>query len=238
MSLLERLSVTARKPFYVAYYRWLFGRRFPGAAAAARAVRRFEERTQRGDISVSASQWDDEYKAGRWRYLAQNEELARYDRVVELLERRAPGGSVLDIGCGEGLLRDRLRARGYTRFLGVDIAEEAVRAARQVTDDRAEFVVASAETYTPDGRFDAVVFNECLYYFDDPLAVVERYLGSLTGRGVVVVSMWSARRSRAIQRLLRRRLTMLEETPVAGTRGAWLVSAFSPIIAREPGRGA
>jgi 2-polyprenyl-3-methyl-5-hydroxy-6-metoxy-1,4-benzoquinol methylase len=223
----RRLAVTARKPLYVAYYRFLFGRRFPGRAAIDRVVRRFEEDTRRGDIPLSRDEWESEYREGRWSYLASADETPRYTRLVELLTRLVPGGAVLDVGCGEGLLRDRLRPHGYRRFVGVDLSEEAVRAARAQADDRDQFVVAPGETFTPDERFDAVVFNECLYYFDDPVAVVERYRPFVTENGVVLVSMFRARRSSAIQRLLRAALPVLDETKVSTERGVWMVTAFA-----------
>jgi 2-polyprenyl-3-methyl-5-hydroxy-6-metoxy-1,4-benzoquinol methylase len=226
MKVLRRLSVTARKPFYIVYYRFLFGRRYPGSAAANRFVRRFEEDTRRGDIPVSQREWEGEYRDGRWSYLRGDEETPRYTRLVELLGRRAPAGAVLDVGCGEGLLRDRLGAEGYRRFVGVDLSEEAVRIARSRPDARAEFAVAAAETYAPTECFDAVVFNECLYYFDDPLAVVERYAEAVAGGGVIVVSMFRARRAKAIQRLLRASLPLVEESEVRTARGTWMVSAF------------
>ena len=34
---------------------------------------------------------------------------------------------------------------------------------------------ADAAEYESDERFDVIVFNECLYYFDDPLALVRKY---------------------------------------------------------------
>jgi SAM-dependent methyltransferase len=233
VSLLRRLGVTARKPFYIAYYRFLFGRRYPGSAAADRFIRRFEQSTRRGDIPVSQAEWEDEYREGRWSYLGGDQETPRYVRLVEVLRRLAPGGSVLDIGCGEGLLRDRLRPHGYRRFVGVDLSEEAVRVARAKDDPDASFVVAAAETFAPRERFDAVVFNECLYYFDDPLAVVERYRrDALAQGGAIVVSMFRARRSSAIQRRLRRALPAIEESEVRGPRGVWMVSAFGTPAAR------
>jgi SAM-dependent methyltransferase len=226
MSVGRRLAVTARKPLYIAYYGVLFGRSFPGRAALDRFVRRFEEDTHRGDIPLSRDEWESEYREGRWSYLASADETPRYVRLVELLTRFAPNGAVLDIGCGEGLLRDRLGPNGYRRFVGVDLSEEAVRTARAAGDPRAEFVVTPGETYTPTERFDAVVFNECLYYFDDPIAVVERYREFLADGGVILVSMFRARRSSAIQRLLRAALPVLDEGAVSSERGTWMVTAF------------
>ena len=48
-----------------------------------------------------------------------------YDMIMELIP---PGASVLDLGCGSGELLSRLRARGHTRLVGVELDEEAVLA--------------------------------------------------------------------------------------------------------------
>jgi 2-polyprenyl-3-methyl-5-hydroxy-6-metoxy-1,4-benzoquinol methylase len=74
-----------------------------------------------------------------------------------------PGGSLLDVGCGEGVLQRRLRALGYARYLGIDSSEEAIARAQTERDARTEFRCADAETYMPQDRFDVIVFNEVLY---------------------------------------------------------------------------
>src|SRR2546423_12002448 len=103
------------------------------------------------------------------------DELARYAVIAGYLRHLKPGGSVLDVGCGEGLLADHLRPFGYARYLGVDLSETAVRQAAGRVDERTAFTAADAESYVPAGRWDAIVLNESVYYFRDPLGTVRRY---------------------------------------------------------------
>jgi 2-polyprenyl-3-methyl-5-hydroxy-6-metoxy-1,4-benzoquinol methylase len=73
---------------------------------------------------------------------------------------------------------------------GVDWSNEAVELARQGDYERAVFIPASIDEGVPDGRYDAIVFNEVLYYLPQPLVTVERYARFLTDGGSMFVSMW------------------------------------------------
>ena len=221
-----KLSHLSWKLLYLFHYRFLFGRAYPGSARIARGLRALEQRTGRGDVPVSREEWERQYAGGGWEFLRGTDELARYGVLVAYLHHLHPGGSVLDVGCGEGLLRDRLAPLGYSRFVGIDLSAAAVEAASRRADPRASFEAADAERYTPSGRFDAVVFNECLYYFEDPIGAVRRYLGFLAEGGTLVVSMFRSRRATAIQRQLEAELALLEKVYVSNRKGTWVVSLF------------
>jgi SAM-dependent methyltransferase len=86
---------------------------------------------------------------------------------------------VLDVGCGDGTLYRRLRSHGYSRYVGIDLSPRAVALAAA----DARFCMADATAYRPEGPFDAIVFNEILYYLHQPVAEVARYAESLAGGG-------------------------------------------------------
>lgn len=220
------LARRAFKLFYLAYYRFLFGRRFPGAARAERWVRSWEHETGRGDAPVSKDTWEEQYQKGGWEFMRRLDELPRYSVLSGYLRHLKPGGAVLDVGCGEGILRDEMRIHGYARWVGVDIAETAVARARETADDRATFLAANAEEHTPDGRFDAIVFNECVYYFENPIGTVERYRTFLELGGVILVSMFRSRRADVIRERLKAALPLVEEVELVHRKGTWVVSVF------------
>ena len=184
--------------------------------------------------------WEEEYDGGVWDYLAGEEEATRYRAILELLDDALPSpaepgardterGAVLDLGCGEGVLVDFLRAAGGSegcRYTGVDLSERAIEAARAARGDQlTRFVVADAEAWEPGPeRFDAIVLNECLYYFHEPLETLRRYLGALAPGGVVVISMYEAPRTIALARALDRHLPPLATLRLAGPPGAWRIS--------------
>jgi 2-polyprenyl-3-methyl-5-hydroxy-6-metoxy-1,4-benzoquinol methylase len=104
------------------------------------------------------------------------DELPRYSIIAGYLQYLKPGGSVLDVGCGEGLLQQRLGLSGYSKYVGIDISETAINEASSRQDEKTSFICADAVTYTPNELFDVIVFNEALYYFDEPLKMVGKYI--------------------------------------------------------------
>ena len=217
------LGRRAFKPVYILYYRLLFGRRFPFYERLAARVHAWELATGRGDAPVAKEVWEAQYGSGGWEFMRGLDEVARYSVIAGFLHHLKPGGSVLDVGSGEGLLADHLRPFGYARYLGVDLSEAAVRQADGRTDERTSFIAADAESYAPPGRWDAIVFNECVYYFKDPLGTVRRYEAFLEDGGVFIVSTFRSRRADVIVRRLLAGYRLLEETAVSNRKGTWVV---------------
>jgi SAM-dependent methyltransferase len=222
------LARKAFKPVYLFYYRFLFGRRFPFAERLAARVRAFEAATGRGDAPLSKDAWEEQYRKGGWEFMRRLDEVARYSVIAGFLHHLKPGGSVLDVGSGEGLLADHLRPFGYSRYLGVDLAETAIRQAAGRQDAKTAFAAADAESYQPPDRWDAIVFNECVYYFDDPVGSVRRYEAFLEEGGVFIVSTFRSRRADVIVKRLLETYRLLEETAVTNRKGTWVVRVLAP----------
>jgi len=228
----------AFKPVYLLYYRFLFGRRFPFADRLAVRVRAFEASTGRGDAPLGKEVWEEQYRKGGWEFMRRLDEVARYSVIAGYLHHLKPGGSVLDVGSGEGLLADHLRPLGYSRFLGVNLSDAAIAQAAGRRDAKTSFLAADAEAYTPPGRWDAVVFNECVYYFNDPVGSVRRYEAFLEEGGVLIVSTFRSRRADVIVRRLLASCRLLEETAVSNRKGTWVVRVLAPTPSPEPATAA
>lgn len=111
---------------------------------------------------------DAEYAKGKWEYLRDVSEFPRFSVVVGYCSYFKHGGKILEVGCGEGLLQERLCPEQYSRYVGLDISAEAIKRAEHKANDKITFIQGDASTYTFAERFDVVVFNECLEYFADP----------------------------------------------------------------------
>jgi SAM-dependent methyltransferase len=218
----------AFKPVYIVYYRFLFGRRFPGSEWLAARVRAWEAATGRGDAPVGKEVWEEQYREGGWDFMRRLDEVARYSVIAGFLHHLKPGGAVLDVGSGEGLLADHLRPFGYSRYLGVDLSEAAVRQAAGRVDAATAFTAADAETWVPPAGWDAIVFNECVYYFNDPVGTVRRYEAFLAPDGVVIISTFRSRRADVIVARLLAGCRLLEETAVTNRKGTWVVRVLAP----------
>lgn len=222
----RRFGSRAFKLIYIVYYRFLFGRRFPFAERIGRRVVAWERSTGRGDVPVPRETWEAQYRSGGWEFMKQLDELARYSVIAGYLHQLHPDGSVLDVGSGEGILLDHLR--GWSRYQGVDLSEDAVRKGAERVGDRGAFAAANAEAYVPPGRWDAIVFNECVYYFDDPVGTVMRYRGHLEEGGTLIVSTFRSRRADVIRKRLKEALPLAEEVALTNRKGTWVVSLFRP----------
>jgi predicted TPR repeat methyltransferase len=107
-------------------------------------------------------------------------------RLLDRVERVRPGGRLLDVGCGHGLLVDEARRRGWDAR-GLEVAADAAAYARDVLglDVREEPV----EALDPerDGPFDAIVLADVIEHLDDPVSVVRSCAALLADGGALCV---------------------------------------------------
>lgn len=151
---------------------------------------------------VSPETWDREYREGQWDYLRRMDSLAGLVSILGYCQFLNPA-SILDAGCGEGLLAEKLKMLPYTSYLGIDVSREAIASATaRLGDDRSRFVVADAWAFETDQRFDVIVFNQSLYYLTDPAGVLRKYQALLKPDGRIIVSMVDNARTRAVWRLI------------------------------------
>jgi trans-aconitate methyltransferase len=184
-------------------------------------------------LRLDAAAWNAQYARGRWRYLQRMDEAARYGILIGYLRVLGTDVAVLDVGCGEGILEERLGRSRYARYVGIDLSSEALRDAARRAGVGTTFVAADARTYTPDGRFDAIVFNESLYYVEEPRGLVQGYLQFLQPEGVVLVSMYDSAHTRRIWRALDDVLETESESRLANGLGvSWTIKVLRP---RTPG---
>ena len=107
--------------------------------------------------------------------------------VLEMLDAQ-PGERILDLGCGEGMLTEQIKAKGAD-VLGVDASAAQVEAARargldaQVLDGRELGFV---------GAFDAVFSNAALHWMSPISKVFENVFHALKPRGRFVAEMGGA----------------------------------------------
>lgn len=71
------------------------------------------------------STWEKDYQAGRWNYLSGGEESIRYAAIASVIRRRQRPVSILDVGCGEGLMLKYVAAESISKYTGLDLAQAA-----------------------------------------------------------------------------------------------------------------
>jgi trans-aconitate methyltransferase len=113
--------------------------------------------------------------------------------VLELLAPE-PGEHILDLGCGDGVLTEKIAAAGAS-VVGVDAAPDMVAAARARGLD-ARVVAGQALTF--DGEFDAVFSNAALHWMRPPEAVLAGVHRALKPGGRFVGEMGGQNNTAAI----------------------------------------
>jgi SAM-dependent methyltransferase len=114
--------------------------------------------------------------------------LSQNGRLV-LKRGPAPGGRLLDIGCGEGLFLHYARRR--YRVTGIDIDRDAVATARQMYGVDRVYPMSLKEFNRIFGnqRFDVITMFDVLEHLDDPMGHLTIVKDLLTPEGVLVISL-------------------------------------------------
>ncbi len=95
--------------------------------------------------------------------------MASFYAAVDALVADASPSSVLDVGCGEGVVTRRLAAAAAGRVVGLDLASPRLQAAWDGDAGRVDYVVGDAQALPfADGEFDLVSLVEMLQLVVEP----------------------------------------------------------------------
>ena len=113
------------------------------------------------------------FKSGQdpWHFGSDNYETARFDKIVDVLQR-VPHESILEVGCAEGHLTRCLCgvSRDVTAF---DVSPTAVERARRAAPEARVFA-GRLEDVQFDRKFDLVLCSETIYYVSDLEAALRK----------------------------------------------------------------
>lgn len=191
-------------------------------------------------LRLGRAWWEDDYARESLARTEGEAELPRHLLVAGLARHYAPGGALLDVGCGTGGLVVPLRAMfaGTSfHYLGLDLSSIALEQAWARRNEIAaldgdsaavRFAQADFDEYTPEGTFDAVVFSESLYYAPDPQRTIRRYASALNAGGAVIVSMWRRPSRQRVWSALRTELRERSRSRLSvPRRPAWDIVVFT-----------
>jgi SAM-dependent methyltransferase len=115
-------------------------------------------------------------------------------RVSRWSRLKPQGGSILEIGCGSGLMLAAFRRSGW-RVLGLERTDEMAQLGR-VRD--LEILTVPVEKLSKSAFFDLIVIFNVLEHIDDPIALLRECASRLTpdGQLIIVVPNFSSWQSR------------------------------------------
>jgi trans-aconitate methyltransferase len=170
-------------------------------------------------LGLARLSWNSEYSSGRWSHI-----VSKSPTTIELVQRYARGGRIVEIGCGEGTLAACIDANSYSGYLGVDISDVAISRAAAKNMPKCEFAVADIRDWSPPAA-DVVVMEEVLYYLEPSQQerLLSRSLGAVAPSGAVVIVVFDFEehaatldRARSAGRLLEERRMQRREYLVIG----------------------
>lgn len=167
-----------------------------------------------GTTGMKRNLWNREFSQGRWKCL----ETTPNDFVYLYLEKYARNGSILDLGCGSGNTGNELNFSAFSRYVGVDVSDVALREAKKRTAQshrtrKNSYYQSDICDYKPDRTFDVILFRESLFYVPLPKieATLARYSKCLAENGVFMVRMCDKDSYRRIVETIERDFHVLEK---------------------------
>jgi SAM-dependent methyltransferase len=105
-------------------------------------------------------------------------------RLLDAIERHAPRGRMLEVGCGHGLLLDEARGRGW-QVEGLEIADASREHARDALG--LDVKPDTLDDFEPSGAYHAVVLADVLEHLDDPVGALDRIARLLAPGGIALI---------------------------------------------------
>jgi len=116
---------------------------------------------------------------------------ARYQQVVNLIPKHKKP-SILDIGCGDGVLLWLISQRSFAQLFGIDTDQTSIKAARRkLTDRGVKVTLKQANAYQlpfSPRSFDVVVATEIIEHLANPDKMLTQIKSVLKPNGKVIIT--------------------------------------------------
>ncbi len=124
--------------------------------------------------------------ADEWRIRA-----ATADRIVHHLQRRQPGLSILDLGCGPAWMTALLVRKLGARAVGVDCNRSELERGAVAFSDVPDLALIFGDIFEPivdEHSFDVVIVAAALQYFSDARVLIRRLIKLLKPGGEILIA--------------------------------------------------
>ncbi|CAB4859155.1 MAG: methyltransferase domain-containing protein [Actinobacteria bacterium] len=106
------------------------------------------------------------------------------DRLLDMIAKYKPGGRLLDVGCGHGLLLDQAKKAGYDT-MGLELSSaNAAHARDELGLDVRE---VGLEDFLDEQGFDVVVLADVIEHLTDPVSAIDHCKRLLAPGGVLCI---------------------------------------------------
>ncbi len=112
---------------------------------------------------------------------------SKFEGMLATIKRHlSPADEILDVGCSEGYLLERLREVGYAHLTGLEPGPQAEEARKIGLDVRRGYFHARS---FPGRRFDGIILMHVFEHFADPAGMLKALAGKLTKTGKLIIEV-------------------------------------------------
>lgn len=174
------------------------------------------------------ARWNHQYALGKWEGLKDQPELERQNIIKDYFIRYKGEGSMLEFGCGYGVLPDIIfEKQHYSHYKGVDVSDYIIDQIQKLADNRHIFEVGDMENYHFTEKYDVIVFNEVINYAKNiPQLLSNCRKNGLKENGIFIISVHDYKRSDEHWRDIHASLTVLETKRVDNGNNRWQIEVL------------
>lgn len=177
----------------------------------------------------SEARWDKQYQAGIWEGLKDALEMERQQVCRSLMNQHKPQGSILEVGCGEGIfIKDVIKKDEYSRYVGLDVSPFIIeKVTRALADDKTIFKQEDMDNFQLKERFDIIFFNESLNYaknISDTLLYCQKFLSKPDA--IFIISLHQHKHSHSHWAEIHKNLKPFDSKNVQNERAEWRIEAL------------
>ena len=171
--------------------------------------------------------WNAEYATDGLDHYAGLPLLSRSTLLLGYLDYLGGSPEVLEIGCGVGLLRERMERSSFARYVGIDVSAVAIARAEALSDERTTFLVGELPP-AEVGPFDVVVMSDVLQCVPDPARTLDSVRSSLRRGGALLTAISSHRGDGALHKLVEHRFERIDSVFARNEQKSfgWRVSMY------------
>jgi len=115
----------------------------------------------------------------------------RLDFIINAIHSAAaPGSSILDFGCGNGIISKAIASKGFT-VKAIDVSHKTITEARSTNaHPNLNYQVVPAGKFVAEPRrYQAIICSEVLEHLDDPASLLKALRTSLSDTGKLIVTV-------------------------------------------------
>lgn len=175
------------------------------------------------------ARWNKQYEDGKWEGLKDELELERQQVCWQFMNQFKPQGSILEIGCGEGVFaKNVIPTDGFSNYLGVDVSDFIIQKAQsKLANEKTNFVQDDMDDFKLKQPFDIIFFNESLNYaksISNTLAYCQKYLSAPDA--IFVISLHQHKHSPKYWHSIHEKLKPLSSKFVKNERAEWQIEVL------------